>query len=88
MNPNLSSSNLVKVINLADSDAAVNWQSLLLHAHFSTSVLPRILETWLHITLSMNFHAETRQEELAFCTRLFYLNYCFHVIQVRAGCIH
>ncbi len=85
VNPNLSNCNLVKVINLVDSDSVVNWQCLLLHSDFSASALPRTLEIWLHITPSRNFmqqQAKNPQELLFFKKNLqYYLNYCFHDIQ-------
>lgn len=74
MNPNLRNCEIVKVINLAVSELVVNWQRFLLDTDISVTVLPRILEIWHCIILSMN--------SLFFFPSFQYcLNCCFHVIQ-------
>lgn len=54
MNPNLRNCEIVKVINLAVSELVVNWQRFLLDTDISVTALPRILEIWHCIVLSMN----------------------------------
>lgn len=80
MNPNLRNCEIVKVINLAVSELVVNWQRFLLDTDISVTVLPRILEIWHCIILSMN-SLQKILELFFFPSFQYCLNCCFHVIQ-------